>query len=577
MTNDIDTLRHESAAGADYEQEMTSRIGPILLVSILFLLIASIVAGFWIVSLPSRALANLQQKAQQAGFELSAASSQTLFSDGAGVRFNDVTLTHDNGAITGKIAHIEMTGALPWSTPQVALQQPDMLIRVPLNANSASKSALGEASLQGLGSLRLIDGQLRVVDQSNTVLLAATSISATQTQTGESTQYKGTAGINGVRTTFRFELDDAERMMTDGTPVDLFITSPGATETVDVQFSGRMRLNQNFSLDGRFSSAASDAKLVFALLRLPDAIPVSGPLAAESGVSITSKGVSLNDLTLTQGDAEAKGRFSLAFGQDHNTFDGALALPRLSVATIDPAASWPERALDIPTFTHVRGKVDVNAQSLVFGTWSADQPKLTLSTDGVTTSLAMQAGKDENQIEATVSTTHENASHVFSAAAKLSAADAAPLLEGLTGTAFATGPAKADINLKASGRNLAEMMSKASGTIAFDLNRATLQGEGVQQIFAGSTAEKTASLQITADVNDGLAVLNVKPAKLASKTYTIKGEVDLLRKALALDITSQGGKRWGIAGPWIKPNIGADSAGAPEPAPAANQAATDSN
>jgi hypothetical protein len=577
MTNEIDEQRLESASGADYQHEMTTRIGPVLLVSILFLVIASVVAGFWMVSLPSRALAELQQKAQQAGFELSAASSDTTLSGGTGVRFNNVTLIHDNNAITGSIAEIEIMGALPWSTPRVSLNKPNLQIQVPLTANSAVKSALSEAIAQNFGSLSLTDGQLRIVDQNNAVLLNVTDISGTQAQSGDVIQYKGAAGINGVRTSFRFELDDAQRLMTEGTPVDVYITSPGAAETVDLQFSGRMRLNQNFAMDGRFSSAASDAQLLFSLLGLPSTIPVTGPLAVESGVSIATQSLELNDLTLTQGEAEAKGKIAFSFAKDHNAFDGALALSRLSVPTIDVASSWSERALALPSFANTKGKLEINAQSLDFGTWSVNQPKLSLLADGTSTMLTLQAAKDQDKIEATVSAIQDNGTPVFSATAKLVSTNVTPLLQSLSGTAFAAGPATADVDLKSSGRNFAEIVSKAAGTITIGLDKATLQGEAAQQIFAGNDSEKAASMQIAAEVEDGLAVLNVKSAKIAGKTYAIKGEVDVLRKALALDITPQGGKRWGVAGPWLNPTVGADSAGAPEPAPPANQPATDSN
>jgi uncharacterized protein involved in outer membrane biogenesis len=285
----------------------------------------------------------------------------------------------------------------------------------------------------------------------------------------------------------------------------------------------------------------------------------------------------LNDLTLTQGHAEAKGRVAFAFEKDHNTFDGALTLPSLSVAPIDPATAWSERALDLPSFSNSKGKLEINAQTLSFGQWSTDQPKLTLLADGTTASLTLQARRNNDQLDVNLSATQEDVSPTFSVAAKLASIDVGPMLAGLSGTAFAAGPANGEVNLKSSGRNLAEIVSKASGTVAFNLDKATLQGKAAQQIFVGSDASTAATMQITADMKDGLAVLNVKSAKVAGKTYAIKGEVDVLRKALALDITPQGGKRWGVAGPWLKPNIGADSAGAPEAAPAANQPATDSN
>jgi uncharacterized protein involved in outer membrane biogenesis len=167
---------------------------------------------------------------------------------------------------------------------------------------------------------------------------------------------------------------------------------------------------------------------------------------------------------------------------------------------------------------------------------------------------------------------------VFSLSTQFALAEAGPFMQAVSGQAFLHGGLTGEAEISATGKNFAELLSNAAGSIELTMKRGGINGYALRDMLAAegtgwraAPGDKTEGIEaeITAAVGDGIAVLKRASVEAAGTRHSIAGEVDLLRKSLALDVTPRGGKRTGVSGPWSQPVFGPAVEGAPEPLPAA--------
>jgi AsmA-like C-terminal region len=561
--------------------DMNKHVGPLVLISFLAVLVSALVVGIWAVTLPGRVVAQLKDEAQARGVEFSSGGASLGYDDGIGVVLDSITITSANSGIAGTIKALTVQGLMPWNARSVMLDGADFTHVVPVNAEVASASKTGvEANTgNGLDQIHIANGRFRIVDLSGALLLdvaeATGNISA---QEKDAALFSGRGRINGRHTTWRVEVESLTRLDAGGSPADVFIAATDVSKPFDLQFSGRLQLAQGFSLDGRFSSAASDARSFLTFLGLPDLVPVEGALAAEGGLSFSSSALKLSDLSLTQGDKDGKGRLAISFAPDGYSVDGAIDLPVLRLPSPKTMNFWSERPLVLPDFSKLTGTFDIRARELVIDTFHTDAPRLALRFESTGPSATLTAGQNRDQLTVTLRNTAQQAKPGFSLSAQIALQNAAPFIEAVTGQPLLGGGLTAKADIGAEGQNLATLLSTAKGSIEVKARQADISGYALHDLLSvpgsgwrAAPGDKTEGIEadIVASVSDGIAVLKVVSAKADGTSHAITGEVDLLRRSLALDVTPRGGKRVGISGPWSEPVFGPDVEGAPEALPVA--------
>jgi hypothetical protein len=580
--------RHESARDGDDKLPMSQRIGPFALITCGALLVGAIASGLWLTLLPSRTLSLLQEQSRQLGFEMTAASSGLSFEGGAGASLSNVTFTSVTGDVTGKIKEVRISAAWPWATPELTLEHPTLIYRLPVKVapTGASKTSLSVGNGMAFKAIIISEGQVQFPGGTDKPVFLIDGINAEAKLAPEALMLTGHAGINDVRTLFKVETDSPQRLFADGAPADIAIASTNDDAPFDLQFSGRMKLDRGFQLDGRFSSAASDAQAFLSMLGLPNGLPIQGALATEGAVSLSGQELSILDLTLSQGALEGKGRIKVGFGESVHNLDGVLHLPKLTLPALSLGGAWSERAFVLPDTTHWRGLLEVNAETLMFGLTRFDAPKLSLRVDDDGQSALLRAGNESEQFEAKLSAVVQNSAPQFGFQGKFATQNVSQLVTALSGVGFVGGPATGGFDLKATGRNMAEVTASATGTLAVELKQADINGYGISKILTSSgqgwqsgagDQTKAVDASVSLVIDEGIALFTGNSFKAGGKEYTIKGEVDFLRKALSVDVTPKGGKRIGILGPWAEPDIGPDIVGAPKPLTVDEQAATSGN
>ncbi len=560
---------------------MNKLAGPLALILILVVLVTALVAVIWTVTLPGRVLAQLADTAEAHDLELSSSGASFAFDGGPSVVIHNVAITSPQNGLSGRITSLTAQGLMPWGTRSLKLDGVNFTHKVPLAtlAVAASKTGIGAEQGFAFHNAGFSDGRFRLVDNAGAVLfdVAGASGAIAALENGGAT-FNGRGGINGRQATWRMELENLARLGTDGTPADVFIASGDVAQPFDLQFSGRMRLVQGFELDGRFSSAASDARSFLTFLGFPDVVPVHGALAAEGGISLSSRNLKLIDVSLAQGEQEGKGRLALSFGNDGYTVDGAIELPVLNLPSPKATDFWSDRPFALPDFSRLKGAVDVRAQLLAIDSFRLESPRLALRFDGAGASAALSAVQGRDQLSATLRTAAREPFPVFSLSTQFALAEAGPFMQAVSGQAFLHGGLTGKAEISATGKNFAELLSNAAGSIELTMKRGGIDGYALRDMLAiegtgwrAAPGDKTEGIEaeITAAVGDGIAVLKRASVAADGTRHSIAGEVDFLRKGLALDVTPQGGKRMGVFGPWSQPVFGPDVKGAPEPAPAA--------
>lgn len=465
----------------------------------------------------------------------------------------------------------------------IHLEQP--VINILINADGqpgwtgvkdALDEKLAENSLAGKAfKVTTADGIIKFLDERNgqRFQLMQAALEFAFDRTG-SADVNGTLAIAEQFARIDVHVDSLTRLVADGSPTDVLVAGP----TLEASYSGLFGLRGGASLAGTFAAGSDNASKLAAWMGLQQLshldlreLRMSGPLRLQAA-ELQSK-----DLNLRLGSVTMRGDVSLATAGPRPIVAGNLSAPRLSFAgpqaTGTSAFGWPDKPVNFGWIKEVDLNLTLDAERLTLRRLVAGPASLKLRTSGsMLTADLLRTPAYGGTVEATLSV---DAAQTPPSVALRLAGEALDLGQAGRDAVDARWlQAKGDltVDVSSSGQTVEELVSKLGGEsnlnlaeasiVGFDLPASIAAAAGGERdgwvASAGSTQVAFAKGRFT--LRDGIASSEDLQAKVAGVTLAAKGDVDLLRKAVDLQMKPNG-QADAIAiratGAWQKPKLAA--------------------
>ncbi len=549
--------------------------------------VALVLAGLWLVLLPSRLASSLASTLETStGLGMAVAGSASLaLDDGLKIRFTNLRLA-DAKASGG--LKVELREVLVPLSPNDILGGPkiprsaridgaaiDLDLGAPLNLSPApGKTSLPETAEEDQSRYRInfSNSTFNLRDSKSGFALALADANGVMESSAARPFLLHTSGfLNGVYTTLHVEADSAARIFEGGSPADIVLSS----DSGELRFSGRMGWNAAslLALDGRLSAASRRTDSLLAWLGLPSALAPASAIELESSFSAVGARASLPEYSLQTNWASGNGKLSLAARPGGFAVDGALTAEKITLA--EPGSSTAEDGWSTAPFPWLplpgaEGNFQVSAKSLVLRGWTLPDARLLLSFDAKGADLAIGASQDKITFSASASRGYPPA---FTFKAKLADAPAREVLSSLAGYPWLDGRIALDLDATAAGANTAALISTFTGKLSFALAGGTVTGYSLKDLLSDSgkgwraaRADATTGVQISTscEIADGIIALSMARITASDLDVEAGGEIDLLRQALDLAIDANRSKDLPknliISGSWHAPEFGVATA-----------------
>jgi hypothetical protein len=545
--------------------------------------VALVLAGLWLVLLPSRMASSLAAALEaRVGLGMAMAGPATLdFDEGVKIHLRGMRLAN---ARSPSALEIELADVyLPISTRDV-ISGPHIPARAridgaaiqldlgaPLNlAPSPGKSNLQETADEAETGFRIDfqNSDLNLMDSRSGFRIAIADADGIMESNSLRPFLLHMSGLlNGVYTTLHIEADSAARMFDGGSPADIVLSSDNG----ELRFSGRMGWNSAavLALDGRLSAASRRADSLLAWLNLPSALAPASPIELEGSFSAVGAKASLPEYSLQTNWANGNGKLSLAATPAGFALDGSLTAEKIMVAEPDFGTAedgWstaPYRWLPMPG---IEGNFQINAKSLVLRGWALPDARLLFSFDDKGAALAMGANQEKITFSATASRASPPA---CTFKAKFDDAPAREFLVSLAGHPWLAGRIDLSLDATAACDNAASLVSTLTGSYTVAFADGTITGYSLKDLLSDSgkgwraaRADATTGVAVSTGgmITDGIVALGTARITASDLDVEASGEIDLLRQALDLVIDASRSKdlpkNLTVSGPWQAPEFG---------------------
>jgi AsmA-like C-terminal region len=543
---------------------------PLLLLVITLCLVVVALASFWLAALPKRMLANLQHNlSAQHGLALEAGNPQLSFADGIALQIENVSLigkAENSFSLSAQLMRVE-TGLASLFGTSIAAQH-IALQRAVISADVSLPFTLGLATGT---SIRINDASLRLRDGKRNSVISLSDVNGDiSTAPDGSAKASLSFLLSDTLTTFTADIESAGRLNSDGSPTDFLFSAKNRL----VAFSGRVKLSQGLELVGQANFEADDTAQMFHWLGLPQTMfESSGPLALNSGVSVSGLNANLKSLAGTVGPSTVSGNVKIATGPDRTEVSGELQISRLSLLgpkteTSLLAMPWSEQPFANAEREAAQIGVAVKVDDLQVRERKLGPVQFLFAMDNQTTSISLgeqvlAGGLASGDLKIEQNKGQRDVSASLSA----KDVDATLLLGGLLGLETTPGPINVVTNITANGRSPAALISTLRGDLAMDAKSLEVNAVNFVSLLSKpgegwKSVEKnlTSPLQVSFEALLQEGVLTLQKADLQTSTIALKpkGEIDLLRQAFEVQLQPKGkgaDPKMTLTGPWLKPTF----------------------
>jgi AsmA protein len=545
---------------------------PLFLVVVTILLLLVALIAFWLAAMPQQMLSSLKSAvAEQGGFKLEATTPSLSFDDGLALKLNSVSLSNDSvTSLSAETMQVKMRFAAlfggSFSTEDIVLDK--AVVTLNISADAKLPPLLKGRIVLNESSLRLRDattkGAVNVSDLNGSI----------------ATLQDGSVKANfdfllaDRLTTFVGEAESAERLFTSGSPADFTVSAPGML----FGFSGQAKFSSGLAFVGQANVEANDTAALFRWLGMPlEILEGSGALRMLSGVSSQGLSTQFEKLDLKVGAENVAGKASLEIGADRTAISADVDVSRISILPDEflLAKPWSEKPFSLAGFTVLDLDFILLAKQLQLRNRNFGEALIEVKSvaQNITVTLPQQklAGGD---LEARFQTTTKDGEVLVDTTLIASKVDAGTLLGGMFGFDVLQGPLDISAQLKMRGKTAAGLVSTAEGPVKLksgdvftpklDL-AAMLSKSATGWPTQGSSVPQASSVELTGQVNDGVANFERFIVKSGTQSFKLSGEIDALRQAFDLRV----GSLW-LIGPWSSPEVSAQSKNKTAVTPPAN-------
>lgn len=386
---------------------------------------------------------------------------------------------------------------------------------------------------------------------------------------------EGTAAIAEQFARIEMHVASLPRLAEGGSPADLLVEAPA----IEASFSGLLNLRGGLSMAGTFAAGSDSGSRLAEWMGLQklsridfQELRMSGPLLLQDGTFRSS------DVMLRLGGTEMKGELSLATAQ-RPLLRGKLSASRLSLPratrtdSMASAPGWSTAPLNLQWANDIDLDLTLEALSIAWRRMVLGPAELHLRSEEGTFKAQLErtaayGGTAEAQL------TLKSTGNKLAADLRLSGEqmDLGQLTRETGILSVLSGRGGFAVEATAEGNSIEEMISTLAGDASISVTDGNLANIDVPASIAAaaggerqgwvSNGGSTELLDAEASfrLKDGIATSEDMKAKVAGVNLGAQGEIDLLRRALNIEVQPRG-KTDALAirafGPWENPKLSA--------------------
>jgi AsmA protein len=483
---------------------------------------------------------------------------------------------------------IDKQGQVNWQLPQG-----------PARADGSATGPAGSPAAEAvsIAPVRIIDGEVTFNDERSGTSFAVQAVNATVSLplAGKPLNAGGSARWNGQKVNLKLFLKDIARLTQSGSPIELALDA----QPLQVAVSGLLKLDGGIDLAGQANITSPDLRQLAGWGGW-QTTPGGGlkDFSAQGALSLGAGRAVLSNASISLDGMKANGLVRVLTRSDRPKVEASLGIARLDLNAYTghtpagagtgrkTAQGWSQREISLAGLDMADATLRLKASQIVYGELtmkdvSLDAELVNGKLSSTLNSLTLYGASANGVMQI------DGSQNTPRLAGKLIAtgADTKALLSDLAGISQIGGKADIRLDLAASGRSQAEMVSNLLGTARMEVRDGLLEGvdiagmvQGVQRSIldgwsdgaSGSTRFDTLSADFT--VKDGIAETRQLLASGQGFRIEGNGEADILRRRLNFKVAPQVAAADGsgmstlpvpvvVAGPWAAPRIYPDIEG----------------
>lgn len=529
----------------------------------LVLLVAITVS--WVLLSPGWAVKAIGQ-ASEAGLGRSFAAK-----GGAHLDFSPLAIRIDDGSLSGTDPGDSFITAKSLSIPvtfgQLLSRSPDLSVMTLTDAEIALvideegrvSWDFGGAKTSSPVKITLEQATIRYFDARNNQSLLLSNVDGLlETDTQGGLAFTGSGVVNSRVLRIDATLKSLARVNHDGSPFDVAISTDIAT----ANFSGMVATGNLLSLAGpvNVTSPEPASALQWLGIKLPDGAKLPSPLTVDGALDSAGRAYAIHKAAVTAGAFSASGEIAIDLRGERPKLQGSLAADAVWLDPLVPASGatgsdWGRSPLPFMLLKDFDVELALESQALHYRSFTAGSSKLqALLKDGrleTTGALQLPNGGSVNIIaDADASVLPPSVALTL----KAENMDAEPLIAAATGLTMFNGTGSLSAELTAQGQTQEEMMGTLKGVAAFALGQGRIAGADLPGL-ANSVREKIVegwgaapsgtpftAFTGSANIADGIATFRALTVETPQASFTVSGNVDLLRRAADLKATATAGE-----------------------------------
>jgi AsmA protein len=545
---------------------------PLFLVVVTILLLLVALVAFWLAAMPQQLLGSLKNTVvDQSGFKLEAASPALSFNDGLALKLSSVSFSNDSAtSLSAESMQVKMRFASlfggSFSTEDIVFDK----AVVTLNVSPDSKLP---AFLKG--RIVLNESSLRLRDATTKGVVNLSDVNGSIATLADGSVKASFDFLLADRlTTFVGEAESAERMFTSGSPADFTVSAPG----MSFGFSGQAKISNGLAFVGQANVEANDTAALFRWLGMPlELLEGSGAFRMISGVSAQGLSTKFEKLDMKIGSETIAGKATLAVGADRTALSADVDVSRIAMLPDVSvfAKAWSEKPLSLAGFTALDLDFILRAKQLQLRNRNLGEALVQVKSEAqnITVTVPQQKLAGGN-FEASLQTTTKDGEVIVDTKLTASKVEASTLLGGLFGFDTLQGPMDISSQLTMRGKTPAGLVSTAEGQLKLKTGDGAIPNLDLADMLSkpatgwptqGSSAPQDSSVDLTAQVKDGVADFERFIIKSGAQSFKLSGEIDALRQAFDLRVGSLF-----LTGPWSSPETSATAKNKTAVTPPAN-------
>lgn len=534
---------------------------PLFLVVVTLCLLMAVIVSYWVALMPQRSLTAMKNDMlETSGLTLDAKRAKLDIWNGFGVLLEDVTVSNAADST--------------WQLSAKSVATPGLLggrFVIDKAIVDIDVSSVKAVTLLNQSRITLRDGILKLRDPARQTVVAVTDINGDVSVVGAKGLQGQLAMVWGSQVSdLVFDIDDLERFATTGSPMDVTLKS----KSMLIGFSGQGRAEKGLKLAGQAIAEAADIGGLLRWLGMSiETIDGTGAVTFQSGLETNGLAMTFGSLTGKVGGTSLKGNITLSAGADRPKLSGDLGISALSLWGLNTGSSllaqpWSEAPLVVADISAVDLDVNVATDQLSLRqrNWGPVTAQLK-SADGLLELVLPEQKIAGGNGRLTMKSQRVVDGLTVQVDLDTKSTPAQTLLGGLLGFDFLDGALNLNAALKANGKSIAQMVSTLQGPLKLSSAESVIQKIDVlpalsqpQKGWNLQESAKTEKLSFEFDMNltEGVAGLNSGRLNFNGISLKPKGEIDILRQALLIQLMPSGKStdaKMTMTGQWLQPQF----------------------